>query len=187
MKDKTKVDELLKLNAKFSDLACAPNEYPESPNDEEIRSALNAAQDHRILDKDYNLIFHIYNSEKVDGDPGCGPVLFKDSYNWENEEYKGDYNMTVYSEIAKDAVYLACKAIHDSLPPEAQDFYFDALDEELQYNLDDDVYDNVKYEWASRIAPTHGDGREEERYDLVALLDKYEEDIKSLLVHGFRF
>ena len=59
---------------------------------------------------------------------------------------KGGYNMAVYSEIAKDAVYLACKAIHDSLPPEVQDFYFDALDEELQYNLDDDVYDNVKYE-----------------------------------------
>lgn len=178
-----KVEELLKVSFKFSELAAGPTEYPASP--EELNPELRIAQNNNILDKNYNLNFYITDNKFREGDPGCGEIIFADSYDFDNEEYKGDYNMAVYSEIARDALYLACKITYDNWPTEIQAFYYDALGEELQYNTDDDAYGSFKFDWASKMSSTSRDGREEDRRDLLVLLNKYEEDIRTVLIHGF--
>lgn len=176
---------MIEMAHKFGKLDTS--EYPESVEDSELKEPVAWAIKNGILDKNYYLNFYVFDRKKVDGDPGTGPILFKDSYDWENEEYKGDYNWTFYSDICSACIYFACETLYKTLPEEAKIMYRDALFEELQYTLDDEYYDDFKREWVANFAHSAKDGREEERQILEDLIDKYEDELKALICYGFEF
>ena len=166
----------VRMADKFNTLAVNAIEYPKEL-DGELKDAVNWALSNNILDKNYYLKFYIIDSKKVDGDPGTGPILFKDSYDWEDEEYKGDFNQTFFTDIAEAGMFFSCKSLYEKLPAEAKDFYDECLNNKtLTYATQGDKeFDKALDKWGKN----NPEG--------IKVVKEKENEIKTLICYSFNF